>query len=86
MAVLSPVCNQLPCCSFSRVVMQFESTINQYLCGTARLTKPMFPVHCFRVRESTEHHIYLNHDSRQYSHNQGNRGDGVNPGVNLIRP
>ncbi|XP_022111123.1 M-phase phosphoprotein 8-like isoform X2 [Acanthaster planci] len=55
----------------NRVVMQFESTINQYLCGTAKLTKPVFPLQCFRIRESTEHHIYLNHDFRQYSHNQG---------------
>ncbi|XP_038077745.1 M-phase phosphoprotein 8-like isoform X2 [Patiria miniata] len=53
------------------VVMQFENTINQYLCGTAKLMKPVFPLQCFRIRESTEHHIYLNHDTRQYSHNQG---------------
>lgn len=45
-----------------RMVEQLEYGITQYMWGTARLVHSVLPSRCFRIRESTQHHIKFNFD------------------------
>ncbi|XP_071504902.1 uncharacterized protein [Diadema antillarum] len=54
-----------------RLCCELEATASQFLFGTARLLKSVFPLHCYRLREATEHVALISFDSNSYYCYQG---------------
>ncbi|XP_063954649.1 uncharacterized protein LOC129258875 isoform X2 [Lytechinus pictus] len=54
-----------------RLCCKLEETASQFLYGTARLLKSVFPLHCYRLREATEHLALVSFDANNYYCYQG---------------
>lgn len=54
-----------------RLCCELEATASQFLYGTARILKSVFPLHCYRLREATEHVALISFDANNYYCYQG---------------